>query len=142
MAFVNFENHRCYEPIDKLEGEETNEYVKRINSIVSTWGSLESFKQERIKEYESRGKKLLGYEIFMFIEFPVKREGDPLPGMTITKTMWLIRELMESYFDINNSRTGNNTEFEFKRVMFHPGNDLCEIYSWDSEEETVCIYRQ
>lgn len=134
LARVIVNNKLCYEPIERLEGEETREYVKRVNSIIETWESLESYRRERVEEYESRGKELKGYENFMFIEFPVQRDGDILPGMTVTKTMWLIQELMDTYFEIDNNKLGIRQKFEFSHIMFHPGEDLAELYAWDVED--------
>lgn len=133
------ENKLKYEPIEKLEGEETREYVKRVNSVLKTWEELDSYREEQIESYKAMGKTLKGYDNFMFIEFPIKREGDILPGMTVTKTMWLIQELMETYFEIVVDSQGTKKNFEFERILFHPGSDLGEVLAWNDEEKVIEI---
>ena len=137
MARVWVNNKLHFEPIEKLEGEETREYVKRINSILETWDEVEDYRRERIEEFESRGKILKGYDNFMFIEFPVKLEGNDLPGMTLTKTMWLIDELMSTYFEINVGDQGMTKKFEFNHIMFHPGDNFGELYAWNDEDKVI-----
>jgi hypothetical protein len=73
----------------------------------------------------------------MFIEFPIKRDGDILPGMTVTKTMWLIQELMETYYEIVIDSQGTKKNFEFDRVLFHPGSDLGEVLAWNDEDKVI-----
>jgi hypothetical protein len=131
------DNKLKYEPIEKLEGEETREYVKRVNSVLKTWEELDSYRDEQIESYKSMGKELKGYDNFMFIEFPIKRDGDILPGMTVTKTMWLIQELMETYYEIVIDAQGTKKNFEFDRVLFHPGSDLGEVLAWNDEDKVI-----
>lgn len=131
------DNKLKYEPIEKLEGEETREYVKRVNSVLKTWEELDSYRDEQIESYKSMGKELKGYDNFMFIEFPIKRDGDILPGMTVTKTMWLIQELMETYYEIVIDAQGTKKNFEFERVLFHPGSDLGEVLAWNDEDKVI-----
>lgn len=126
-----------YEPIEKLEGEETREYVKRVNSVLKSWEEVNTYREEQIESYKSMGKELKGYDNFMFIEFPIKRDGDLLPGMTVTKTMWLIQELMETYFEIVVDSQGTKKNFEFEHILFHPGSDLGEVLSWNDDEKII-----
>ena len=123
--------------IPKLSDEKTNEYVKRINSLMETWETVPGWRDSQIKEYEAKGETLKGFENFMFVEFPVRREGDQLPGMTVLKSMWLLHELMETEYEIPMNSQGTIKKFDFHRIMFHPGYDLTEFYIWDGDSHTI-----
>lgn len=131
---VDIDNKRSYEPIEKLDGEDTREYVKRVNSVIEAWIRVDSYKRSLIKECESEGKDLIDIDSFMFIEFPIQRDGDLLPGMTVTKTMWLIRELMEPYYEIKN-RSGVKCNFSFENILFHLGDNLAKFYAYVVDDD-------
>lgn len=136
-AKVIRENYTCFDEIPRLDNEKTNDYVKRVNSIIETWETVEGFRKKTIEEYEEKGEEIKGYAIFMFIEFPVRKEGEIVPGMTVTKTMWLLDELLGTQYDIPVNAQGITTPFDFQHTLFHPGNDLTEFYTWDPEERVI-----
>lgn len=118
-----------FDVIEREEGEPVHNYYRRISQIVESWDKFDGFRQDMKAEFEKKGKDLRGYYNFLFIELPIKTSNSIVPGMTITKTLKLLRRMTEEGANVI-SRYGSLDEtFELDRILIHPGDDLSRVFT-------------
>lgn len=123
--------YMTYQTVLKEEGEVHRDYMNRMNEVIELWARGDRDCREKYKVHE--GSETLGFEQYLLFKLPVYPSGSKLTGLDLISATTLVKDLMELH-EIPLRRHDDSVNWQFNRVLFHPGEDLGRFYQIENNK--------